>query len=322
MYAIEALAHFLASQDLILATAGAELCATQIDRKPNASDCVFAYDETYKGRVDLSKAVVVGEPIKKSILRWSVPYNVKDVAGNVAKTVWRDVVVEEVDVAKIEAKIREEFLNMQRMKDKATEEASKIKQASATTSRDRRVSGSCAECPKCDLSGKISERSCQDICNARIKSCAIDEETLIVQILIWLEWWFPPSMVPIVLICNAIVITLLMLRWILTLLFNPQAYQRRYYDDVERERALMNAVAYHRNPSGNTGTSYVTSPPPTSNVNGHFSSQKINGTDMPVSAMRRDEFADIYQSPIITPSKRGDGVRRRTPYSGNNNDSI
>ena len=272
--------------------------------------------------MDLSKAVVVGEPIKKSILRWSVPYNVKDVAGNVAKTVWRDVIVEEVDVAKIEAKIREEFLNMQRIKDKAIEEASKIKEASATKSRDRRVSGLCAECPKCDLSGKISESSCQEICNARIKSCAIDEETLIVQILIWLEWWFPPSMVPIVLICNAIVITLLMLRWILTLLFNPQAYQRRYYDDVERERALMNAVAYHRNPSGNTGTSYVTSPPPTSNVNGHFSSQKINGTDMPVSAMRRDEFADIYQSPIITPSKRGDGVRRRTPYSGNNNDSI
>ena len=313
-------------QDLIAATAGAELCATQIDRSPNASDCIYAYDETYKGRVDLSKSVVVGEPIKKSGLRWSVPYNVKDAAGNAAKTVWRDVVVEEVDIAKIEARIREEFLNMQRIKDKATEEERKRKEASATNSRDRRASTSCAECPKCDLSGKINESSCQEICNARIKSCAIDEETVVVQILIWLERWFPPSMVPIVLICNAIVITLLMLRWILTLIFNPQAYQRRYYDDIERERALMNAVAYHHhNPTGNglnTVPSYVTSPPPTGNTNSHFSSQKMNGTEVPVSAMRRDDFADIYQSPIITPSKRGDGVRRRTPYSGSNRDSM
>jgi hypothetical protein len=320
------LAHFITSlQELISATAGAELCATQIDRAPNASDCIFAYDETYNGRVDLSKAVVVGEPIKKSSLRWSVPYNVKDAAGNAAKTIWRDVVVEEVDIAKIEARIREEFLNMQRIKDKAIEDERKIRESSAINNRDRRVSATCAECPKCDLSGKINESSCQEICNARIKSCAIDEETLVVQILIWLERWFPPSMVPIVVICNAIVITLLMLRWILTLIFNPQAYRRSYFDGVERERAYRNAVTYHNNPPGNgynTGTSYVTSPQPIVNVNGHFSSEKINGTDVPVSAMRRDEFADIYQSPIITPSKRGDGVRRRTPYSGSTRESM
>jgi hypothetical protein len=324
-FVIEVLAHVFATlQEIILATSGAELCATQIDRSPNASDCVFAYDETYKGRVDLSKAVVVGEPIKKSMLRWSVPYNVKDAAGNAAKTIWRDVVVEEVDIAKIESRIREEFMNMQKLKDKAIEEERKAKESTVINSRDRRES-TCVECPKCDLSGKINEASCQEICNKRIKTCAIDEESLVIQVLIWLERWFPPSMVPIVLICNAIVITLLMLRWILTLIFNPQAFQRRYYDDVERERALMNAVAYHHNSSGNgivSGTSYVTSPPITTNVNGHFSSQKMNGTDVQRSAMRRDEFADIYQSPIITPSKRGDGVRRRTPYSGGARDSM
>lgn len=274
--------------------------------------------------MDLSKAVLVGEPIKKSALRWSVPYNVKDSAGNAAKTIWRDVVVEEVDIAKIEAKIREEFLNTQRIKDKALEEERKMKESSASSNRDKRVSASCAECPKCDLSGKINESSCQEICNARIKSCAIDEETFVVQTLIWLERWFPPAMVPIVLICNAIVITLLMLRWILTLVFNPQAYHRRYYNDVERERALMNAVTYHHNPTTGNGmsTSYVTSPPPTAHMNGHYASQTMNGVDVPVSAMRRDEFTDIYQSPIITPSKRGDGVRRRTPYSGSNRDSM
>lgn len=308
---------------MILATAGAELCATQIDRKPNASDCVYAYDETYKGRVDLSKAVLVGEPIKKSGLRWSVPYNVKDAAGNTAKTVWRDVVVEEVDIAKIEAKIREEYLSVQRIKDKALEEERKIKESTAAKNRDRRVPTSCAECPKCDLSGNVNESSCKEICNARIKSCAIDEETLVVQILIWLERRFPPAMVPIVLLCNAIVIMFLMLRWILTLIFNPQAYQPtgRYYGNAERERDL--SVAYQRNHTGNeVRTSYVTSPPPTGHMNGNFSSQKTNGADMPSSAMRRGEVADIYQSPIITPSKYGDGVRRRTTYSGGNRDSM
>ena len=54
-----------------------------------------AFDQTYKGKVDLSEHVVVGEPIKKGHLRWSVPYDVTDDAGNRATTVWRDVVVEE-----------------------------------------------------------------------------------------------------------------------------------------------------------------------------------------------------------------------------------
>ena len=312
-------------QGLILATAGAELCATQIDRKPNASDCVYAYDETYKGRVDLSKAVLVGEPVKKSGLRWSVPYNVKDNAGNTAKTVWRDVVVEEVDIAKIEAKIREEYLSVQRIKDKALEEERKIKESTVVENRDRRLPTSCAECPKCDLSGKVNESSCKEICNARIKSCAVDEESFVVRVLIWLERRFPRAMVPVVLLCNAIVIVFLILRWILTLIFNPQAYQPtgRYYGNAERERDLFTSVSYQRNRTGNeVHASYVTSPPPTGNMNGKFSSQKTNGADMPASVMRRGEVADIYQSPIITPSKYGDGVRRRTPYSGGNRDSI
>ena len=50
--------------------------------------------------------MVVGEPVQKSSIRWSVPYNVKDVAGSRAHTVWRDVVVEEVDLANVEAEIQ------------------------------------------------------------------------------------------------------------------------------------------------------------------------------------------------------------------------
>ena len=60
--------------------------------------------------MDLSRHVVVGEPVQKSSIRWSVPYNVKDAAGNRAHTVWRDVVVEEVDLANVEARVRQEVL--------------------------------------------------------------------------------------------------------------------------------------------------------------------------------------------------------------------
>ena len=62
-------------------TAGAELCATHLNRNPDPSDCVQAHNVTYSGRVDLSKKVVVGEPIQKSNLPWSVPYDVKDELG-------------------------------------------------------------------------------------------------------------------------------------------------------------------------------------------------------------------------------------------------
>jgi hypothetical protein len=291
---------------------------------------VLAYDETYQGRVDLSKFVLVGDPIKKSSLRWSVPYNVKDAAGNAAKTVWRDVVVEEVDLSAVETKIREEFLEIQRAKDKASEEERKRRERNVVNSRERRTSASCPDCPNCDSTNKINEAACQAICDARIKSCAIDDESIVIQFLIWLERWFPPSMVPIVLICNAFVIVLLILRWILTLIFNPQAYQRRYYVDAERERALMNAVVYHHNVAGNGFTPSFVSPQSTNNSNGHFSPQGKNAIDtVPLSAptgqnqlLRGEDFTDIYQSPIITPSKRGDGIRRRAPYSGSNRSSM
>jgi hypothetical protein len=288
----------------------------------------MAYDETYQGRVDLSNAVVIGEPVKKSPLRWSIPYNVKDAAGNEAKTVWRDVVVEEVDLSAMEAKMRDEFRDMQRAHDMALEEERKLREKNIVNSRERRTSASCPDCPKCESTNKADEATCQAICDARIKSCAIDDESLVVQFLIRLERWFPPSMIPIVLICNAVVIVLLMLRWILTLLFNPQAYQRRYYDDSERERALMNAVVYHENVIGNGFTSSLVSPSTNGNLNGHFSPEgkkplhtfPTSGTEN--QSFRGDSFTDIYQSPIITPSKRGDGIRRRAPYSGSNRSSM
>jgi hypothetical protein len=277
--------------------------------------------------VDLSRAVIVGVPVKKSILRWSVPYDVTDAAGNAATTVWRDIVVEEVDLLSVEAKIREEILHqknaeIQKAVDKALSDDRKSRERGAVNARDRKSPVSCPDCPKCDSSGKMNQMACQAVCDLRMKTCAIDKESLVVRILIWLERLFPPSMVPVVLTCTAVMIAFLILRWILTLLFNPQAYHRSYYDDIERERALMNAVVYHRGAAVNGLNSTIHgSTIPTENINGHFSPQSKNPVTQSASSMNShnqlqgEDFTDIYQSPIITPSKRGDGVRRRSPYS-------
>jgi hypothetical protein len=311
---------------------------------PNASDCVIAYDETYKGRVDLSREVTVGEPMKKSALRWSVPYNVKDEAGNAATTVWRDVVVEEVDLVDVEAKIREEVLQqqkavVQKAVDRALDEDRRKRDREVVNARDRKPSTACPDCPKCVCSGKLDEAMCERVCEARITHCAIDNESFVVRAMLRLERIFPPSMVPIILSCAVVAITFLMLRWTLTLIFNPQAFRRGYYDDVERERAMLNAVVYHH--AGNAGGDGFSAalPPPraslsTGNGNGYFSPQSNYpvapfgspaGRDVLGQKPPGDDFADIYQSPsnsIITPSKRGDGVRRRSPYSANSRSSL
>lgn len=339
-------------QDLIRTTAGAELCASHLNPMPNASDCAMAYDETYKGPVDLSQQVTVGEPIKKAALRWSVPYNVKDAAGNAAATVWRDVVVEEVELGDMEAKIREEMQQqqksiIQKAVDKAVEE-DRRKRERAVSSHDRKASiktVTCPDCPKCDCldNSKLDEATCNANCDARIKQCAIGDKSYVIRAMLWLERMLPLSMVPIVLACAVTAVCFLMLRWTLTLIINPQAFRRGYYDDVERERAMLNAVVYHH-PEGafaRNGLSAAAMPPPPqaslSTQNGYFSPH-LNNNDYPLVAPFRspvergqttpmgEDYVDIYQSPsnnsIITPSKAGDGVRRRSPYAANSRSSM
>ena len=89
--------------------------------------------------MDLSRHVVVGEPVQKSSIRWSVPYNVKDAAGNRAHTVWRDIFVEEVDLANVEARVRQEVLQTRKAEiQKAVDQAlaeDRRKRGTSTSSR-------------------------------------------------------------------------------------------------------------------------------------------------------------------------------------------
>jgi hypothetical protein len=310
---------------------------------------VNAYDQTYKGKVDLSREVTVGEPEQKSPLQWAVPYNVKDEAGNTAATVWRSIVVEEVNLNDVEAKIlsdvqKDQAGAVQRAVDKALKEdlAKRNKVEASPNPRGRKTaytSGkNCPECPKCECKGNVGfdESFCDAICEKREQTCVRREESAIVAVMLWLEDFFPPTLVPIILFCAIVAGSLLILRWTMTLIFNPQAYQRNQYVNDDRGRDMQDAVTYY---NAGSARGFEDAPPPRASLstrggatfmtppqnpaafgsptfgspqaqNGNYSSLSLN------QQPRENGLADsIYAAqPIITPSKRGDGVRQRSPY--------
>jgi len=172
-------------KNAILASGGAELCATNTRTNPRPIDCVRATDFTYLGNVDLSSRVNVGNPMQVSPLEWKVPYNVMDDAGNAATTVWRQIVVEEVDLFEMEEKIRidaladkdfevkeavrialEEERRNQRKKD-----AQRLSENTTTTSTTQK---SCPACPSCNNGNKnegdsLTTSQCLKQCEKKIE---------------------------------------------------------------------------------------------------------------------------------------------------------
>lgn len=343
---------------MIRASAGAELCASHNNPLPKPTDCVKAVDHTYQGDIDLSGRVVVGDPVQKSPLEWSVPYNVKDDAGNEATTVWRDIVVEEVDLVSIETKIRNDVMSEQQAEtDKAVQKAireEKLKwekdyaaqQASSTSTNsrsNRRTSGNkntCPACPPCDcpeqqgnsVVGRVDGESCQAYCENVSRSCTLSDGSIMYAALFWLEDMLPPSIAPIVMVVMVLFGLTYVLRTLTGFIFNPRPYQSYDYSDYGPNHdgsLLRNRVEEARQPPPRAplpkdGSPAFFSPserrplqsPPPSNTllnNGN----RTPAT--PASASRRDrEIYDesIYATPlVITPSRNGDGVRRRNPYT-------
>jgi hypothetical protein len=350
-------------------TKGAELCATHDNPNPSSSDCVSAYDETYKGKVDLSRKVIVGAPVQKSPLHWTVPYSVQDEAGNKAQIVWRDIIVEEVDLGDVEARVRREVLKgrdveIKRAVDKALEaerrEANSRnarKQATAVGSRE------CPSCPKCDCTavggGSVDmEAACDAICDRRPPTCPavngnssrtsmFDEDSLVLLALLWLERFFPPSAVPIILFVMIVFGIVSILRWILSLLFYQRSYRPSDYSRYAgREGELRNQVtvfggdgvyqngipASSHTPAngarqGGSGGAFSGPPRASTSLGGndgglftpsparHAAAGAAGHVGM--SGAPVADGGDIYaSSPIITPSRTGDGVhRRRSPYT-------
>mmetsp|Transcript_52100 Transcript_52100/g.125807 ORF Transcript_52100/g.125807 Transcript_52100/m.125807 type:complete len:930 (+) Transcript_52100:143-2932(+) len=326
-------------RDMIRATAGAELCATHDSPNPKPIDCVDAVDHTYKGDVDLSDAVVVGEPVAKGPLHWVVPYDVQDAAGNKATTVYRDIIVQEVNLMSFEKKIREEVAkekqeNLKKEIDFAVQQERK-KWERENKGRNRRDSTSktCPACPPCECSGsEVNAASCTAYCTYLSESCKLSDESWAFYILSVLEAYFSPSSVPIICLGFLAVIVWVLVNGLRSI-FRPISvgssydYQKKTYDDDD----VLNggrgpppqAAAAAGTPArpvaatnGASGSFFSPAGIPTASMsmNGAqaFGSPPgtINGTTPGSSRQYQDRFV---QSPLITPSKRGD--RRRTPYS-------
>lgn len=248
---------------MIVATAGAELCATHSHPNPSPRDCVKATDHTYKGDVDLSSRVVVGEPFLKASNHWTVSYNVMDDAGNAAKTVWRDVVVEEVDLFEDENKIR---LQMQAEKEAEIKEAvrnalekerASVQVDSVTRGKrnqfDRRA-GNCPTCPecKCPTDGSFDPSQCVKYCEKMIaemeKTCTASDLSSYQGPLQFLHDILPPQMVFVLVWCVAIVLVIYAFRLLVTTIFNPSATFGSYNLSPAEEHEFQNAVNYYRSP--------------------------------------------------------------------------
>jgi hypothetical protein len=231
--------------EMIRSTAGAELCATHENPRVKPSDCIKAIDQTYKGKVDLSDRVTVGDPIQKSRLHWVVPYNVKDDAGNEATTVYRDVIVEEVGLADLEKKIREELIGEFQRKSKrdieiAVGEARKNFQSenrAPTNGRNRRhyadsSAKACPTCPPCVCSetDAANTASCSSHCTNISETCRrLSDDNYMYNLLFSLEDTFSPQLLSMAVLSFLVIGFLYVIQWMMTLIFNPKSYTNYDY---------------------------------------------------------------------------------------------
>lgn len=350
---------------MIRSTAGAELCATHDNPHPKPSECAVAVDHTFQGPIDLSDRVVIGEPVQKSPLKWVVPYDVTDDAGNVAVTVWRDIIVEEVDLATVESKIRQEVMEeQQRQKERDIQiaireerrkwEKERDAQVVTPTRNNRRSAiGSCPACPPCDCPETLPQanrESCQAYCYNISQSCTLSDESYVYKTLFWLEQYLPSAIVP--------TLVTLLLASIILLIFqcgakaalnatNSQKFDQSKYRGNDASLLLSPVPPHHpSNPAPSHALQVSTVPAASTGMgnnditNGFFSPNSTNGLQsppgLPPSSNRSVRFDpalppqtpestnryqrglmehDLYRTPsVITPSRNGEGARRRSPY--------
>jgi hypothetical protein len=254
--------------------------------------------------------------------------------------VWRDVVVEEVNLNDLASKIlidaqKDQAAAIQKAVDKAVkEDRAQRGRAEGGSNRDRKAMATtttkaCPECPKCDCSGdpRFDESFCDAVCEGRLQTCAQRDGSVIVSSMLWLEDFFPPTLVPIILLCVIVTGCVLLLRLILTLIFNPQVYKRNQYTNDDRGKDSQDSVTYYPTHSDVPRINGF-SPPPRASLSSQgantfmtppqapFASPPTNGNGSAYRPRENDMADSIYATqPLITPSKQGDGVRQRSPYN-------
>jgi hypothetical protein len=325
---------------MIKSTHGAELC--------HPSHCINAYDETYKGKVDLSSRVVVGDPVRKSELHWAVPYNVKDDAGNEATTVWREVVVEEVDVDKMEGKIREEMKKENEAKTKDAVAAAVEAERKRIESNDNRRNSrrdspvnSCPTCPKCGenesmksvgdgVDDKISLAACEQMCGQRAQQCSATDQNYSVAFIVWLEQLLPPRLVFMFIFSCCVCGLVMFFRILWALIVGPSAFSaNNNYAATAQERALLNStsVTYHPSPEKGPRQPFLSPqvpPTQTSQFGGNttfsFSPSGNSGLPPRQSMSMAQQGGDFFRSPANTPrAVGGNGFAFSPPIGGVSN---
>ena len=329
---------------MIQATSGAELCATATSNTVRPTDCVRAVDHTHDGVVDLTSRVIVGDPVANpdDPLRWKVPYDVTDDAGNKAATVWRAVVVEEVDINQLAQTGPKDRGERRRDVDRAVaaalaEERKRSKshseprecppcRASECTEKERRVGSGTMSAAECNAACERKMNKAASTVPANEAFCATSELKrlpagleLVQDSLVFLEERLGPS-VTVLCLAGCALAGLYALLCAITALFcvSRGPYVRDYYhthEDIELERRMKQNVTYLRSP---TAASPGTAPPSTAPASqrsrpspaaslgmhggGIFSSSGTN-TTAPSPSFTSSNATDSVYSPI-TPSRQ------------------
>ena len=317
-------------KDMIEATAGAELCATNPKRAARPGDCIAAYDNTFRGKVDLTSRVVIGEAVQQGPLTWRVPYDVSDDAGNEATTVWRDVEIEEVDLADFKQAISAGERSRQKHEiDYA------VKQA--LESERSRVEP--RECPACKCSTQegaatsvTANEHCTKTCDEEValamassrKACAASESlpadreqshAVVQEVLLFLETTMGFSAMMLLLVgCTVTTALYILHRMIVALFYSTGANVRTYYysEDEEQDKILMQNVSYYRSPT------------PSADRRQSASTGSQNGVTPTVPRPPRSSLSSAQRgSPYISPFRTSDGsdniYQSATPITPRNN---
>lgn len=259
----------------------------------------------------------IGEPVQKSALHWTVPYDVTDEAGNAAATVWRDIIVEEVDLASFQRDADVDAVVKKALLEKEREHQTEMrKQVAKAVEEERqkktgRGAKTCPVCPKCACApGTIDASKCESYCKKQAQTCGSThfQDSLIMKIMMWLEEYVPWQIVPLLLTSVLAIFVATLLRWIVSFVFTPSSRPRTFIASDERERQLQSAATILRSPTSVSvanGSSYQQhAPQPQAPFfSPGFGSPPNDGR--PPDVPRSSGYDDIYASPpLITPRKR------------------
>jgi len=306
-------------KQMIKDTAGAELCASHTLKNPGLADCVRATDHTYEGIVDLTSQVKVGEPVQDSPFEWKIPYNVVDEAGNSAKTVWRTVIVEEVNLIDAESQIREEIVaeNKKALSD-ALEREKQLKELlrkERALQASKNIDDNGARQMKTEK--EIREDLMKELSQMKTETCSIsftkeeEDAPSWSRIVHFVSGIFSVDSLFTIAGCTLAAIFFIILRIIVRSMISSRG--EWYYltpEDEKKEKEMLDAVTYYRSPEHRTRMENGTNQPPSSSM---MSAQ--TGFN---NASDRRNGGHVGSSLFSPPGNRVYGESRQKLFSGTN----